>query len=88
MRPVIALLALAVSAPAVAQSGAYRLILTWSQGGITTVDYPSAARCEMARRAVEAEREARITAAERRSAAQGGIMTGAPWTIYALCIPG
>nr|ART39569.1 J441 [uncultured bacterium] len=79
---------LLLAAVAAAQPAPYKLILAWSQGGVTVIDYPSAARCEQARTIVDAERDARVEGAKRRAAAQGGVLTGAPWNLYALCIPG
>lgn len=88
MKAIGVLAAVLLPAAAVAQAGSYKLVLTWSQGGITVVDYTSQERCERALRAVEAARLARIAEAERRAAAQGAKLVGAPWTVQGFCIPG
>lgn len=88
MKTLLAVVALLASAPSYGQSASTKLILTWSQGGIVVVDYPSAARCEQARQAIEAERERRVAEAERSAARRGGTLVGAPWAVYGICIPG
>lgn len=89
MRYRLALLALAIPTVAVAQSSTpYKLVVAWSQGGIATVDYPSSSRCELARKAVEAERVRRIEDSQKQAAASGGVIVGSPWTVYGFCIPG
>jgi hypothetical protein len=49
------MIALALAIAAQAQVGPYKLVITWYQSDLTVIDYPSSARCEVARRAVEAE---------------------------------
>ena len=82
----IALLAVAVTTSAQAQALPYKLVITWNQSGIVVVDYPSASRCEQARRAVEDEvqRKVRETLA---SLPEGSKVIGKP-TNGAFCIPG
>ena len=85
----LALFALAlVAAPAYAQGGGYKLVLSWAQGGITVIDYPNSARCDAARKAVEADAKRRFDEGQARAAREGTVMVGSPWTLYALCIPG
>lgn len=67
------------------QQGPQKLVLTWPQGGVAVIDYPSWDRCQRAREAVEFEAQRRTEAA-RRNAPAGVI--GSPWTVYAFCIPG
>lgn len=89
MKSLVAVAALLIPASVGAQAGPYKLVLTWSQNAITVVDYPSAARCEQARRAVEAERDRRIEEVKRRPPpVQGAITIGQPTTVYGFCIPG
>ena len=82
---VSAVLLAPVSAAAQA-SGPYKLIITWYQAGVVVIDYPTAARCEQARRAVEAEVQRR---ARQNLAAmpEGSRILGAP-AHGAFCIPG
>lgn len=80
--------ALAIASPAQAQQAApYKLIITWAQGGVAVVDYPSANRCEKGRSAVEQEAERRASQAPRQLPG-GGMIIGSPWVAYAFCIPG
>ena len=50
-------LAAFVAAPALAQSGPFKLVIAWYQSNLTVIDYPSQARCEQARKAVMIEME-------------------------------
>lgn len=73
------------------QAGSSKLVLTWSQGGITTIDYPTQARCRAAADAVQAEADRRLVDSQRRAqdrAQQGIMQTGGPWVVYGFCIPG
>ena len=72
-------------------AGPSKLVLTWSQGGITTIDYPTQNRCRAAADAVQAEADQRLADSQRRAqerARQGIIQTGGPWVVYGFCIPG
>lgn len=70
------------------QSGPQKLIVTWAQGGVSVIDYPSYDRCQRAREAVEQESARRVADAASRATERGGQLVGSPWTVYALCIPG
>lgn len=86
MRVTLALLLLSIPSASIAQAGSYKLIITWYQAGMVVVDYPSAARCEAARRAVEAE----VAKRQRETVANlppGGIIFGTSAN-GAFCIPG
>ena len=73
------------------QAGPSKLVLTWSQGGITAVDYPSQARCRAAADAIRAEAEQRLADSQRRAqerAAQGVVQISGPSLVTGFCIPG
>lgn len=85
---IVALMGASLPISASAQQPApYKLILSWAQGGIIAVDYPSKSRCDRAMSAVENERDRRIDGAPKQLP-DGGIIVGAPWVVYAFCIPG
>ena len=87
MRSMLYVSALLLPAAASAQaSGPYKLVITWYQSNITVIDYPSQARCEAARRAVEAEIERRKSASAA-SLPAGSITIGSSPN-GAFCIPG
>lgn len=73
--------------PAFAQSTGYKLIVAYSEGGVTAVDYPTKARCETAREAVQSEARARI-ARSNANLAPGAILVQGPRVPDAFCIPG
>jgi hypothetical protein len=74
---------------ALAQTAApYKLVVAWSVGGVTVIDYPNATRCAAALRALEAEAERRQQKAAERAALNGAALVGSPWTVYGVCIPG
>lgn len=81
-------LALIVSTASAQPGIPYKLVLTWSAGGVTVADYPSAARCAAAQRALEAEAERRKQRAQEQSERSGGMIVGGPWIVYGVCIPG
>lgn len=87
---VVSLIALsALAAPVAAQTPLpHKLVLAWSVGGVTVVDYPSASRCAAAKRAVDEERQRRISEAEDRAAQSGATLVGSPWVVSGFCIPG
>ncbi len=71
---------------ALSQPIPHKLVITWYQSGIAVIDYSSAARCEQARKAVEAEVERR--ARENLAALPpGSRQIGIPAN-GAFCIPG
>ena len=79
--------AYAASPVAAQQASAYKLIVGTSEGGgIAVIDYPSAARCERARAALEADMQRRTDQANARLA-PGAIITSYGWRAYAACIP-
>ena len=89
MKAILSFALAALAVPASAQAPApHKLILTWSAGGITVVDYPSASRCASAQRAVEAEGQRRTEAARVTAEKSGGMIVGSPWIVYAFCVPG
>ena len=69
MKWMAASLALLIATPAIAQSSPYKLIILRGNEGITTADYPSAARCEAARTAIQRPWNVR-TKAKRRNICQ------------------
>ena len=86
MKALIPLMLVAVSAPALAQTGPYKLVITWYQSSLTVIDYPSATRCEAARRAVIEEAKRRSDQADADAPA-GSIKVGRSPN-GAFCIPG
>lgn len=79
-----AVIALALQGAA-SPAGPYKLVIS-SESGVVVTDYPSRARCERAKLAVEVESARRRQAAEA-SLPQGSILTRVPYLIAA-CIPG
>lgn len=89
MKFLFATLLLAIPAGATAQSSQpHKLILLHGQEGLAITDYPSAARCEMARVAIERLVEAENRNTEPRQLPGGGVIF--PWalSLRAYCIPG
>lgn len=85
---VLALLAIAVAMPAVAQTpAAYHLVITYTPGGVTSIPYPSVERCERARMALEADLRRRI-AARDANAPPGAVVVGVPYHLQGACVPG
>lgn len=70
------------------QNGPQKLVLTWAQGGVIAIDYPTYDRCQRAREQVEIEAARRASEATKRAKDQGGVLVGSPWSVYAFCIPG
>ena len=76
------------SAPATAQQAMpFKLVVAFDRGGVTVVDYPSAARCERARVAIYSDFQERLDRS-RANAAPGAIITGSPYHFEAVCVPG
>ena len=67
-------------------SGPYKLVITWYQSDLAVIDYPSRARCEKAKRAVEDE-VARRKAESEATAPPGSVVIGKSPN-GAFCIPG
>ena len=89
MRRLILLASLLLSTPAVATaqpSGAYKLIIASSEGGMVIVDYPSSARCERARLTIEEDMQRRTEESDA-SLPPGAIITSYGWRARAICIP-
>lgn len=89
MIKVIGAAALAIAAPAVAQSAGYKLVVVWNGQAAAITDYPSKARCEVGMAAVRAEvalrnRDAGIP----KPLPGGGTSTLLPIGAVAFCIPG
>lgn len=82
----LALLAVAIPSAALAQAGPSKLVITWFQSNLTVVDYPTAARCEVARRVVEEEIARR--ARESDAAMPPGAIKIGKSPNGAFCIPG
>lgn len=82
----LAALALASQSDA-QQTTPYKLVVAFDRGGVTVIDYPSAARCERARVAIYADFQERLQRAQE-STAPGAIVTGSPYHFEAVCIPG
>jgi hypothetical protein len=84
-----ALAAFLVAPPSLAQTqvGPYRLVITYTPGGIAVIDYPSAAQCDRARAGLEADR-ARRTQEASANAPQGAVVVGTPYHLRGVCIPG
>lgn len=80
-----ALLAL-FSTPAFAQAAPYKLVIVWYQSSLTVIDYPSAARCEAARKAVMDEVKRRNEQADAEMP-PGAVRIGRSPN-SAFCIPG
>lgn len=75
------------TAAAAQQASPYKLIVASSEGGVTAIDYPSAARCERAKQTIEAEMKRRNDEA-RNNLPPGAILTNYGWQARAICIPG
>jgi hypothetical protein len=86
MKALFAGLLLAISVPAVAQTAPFKLVISWHRSNLTVIDYPSLARCEQARKAVEAE-VARRTREMMAALPPGGQIIGGTAN-GAFCIPG
>ena len=87
MRRALLLALLLPSAAWAQQSAPYKLVIASSEGGLVVVDYPSAARCERAKAAIDAEMERR-NAEIREREARGTVIVHPGWRARAICIPG
>jgi hypothetical protein len=82
------LLLAGVALPAQPQSADYwHLIVFNSEGGTAVIDYPSASRCERAKRTIETENTKRVEAADTRARSSGAIITGYGILPIAYCVP-
>jgi Skp family chaperone for outer membrane proteins len=82
----LALALLATPAVTFAQSAPFKLVITWVDAGVVVVDYPSAARCDAARKAVQAEVDRRSR--ESAQALPPGAIVVGKSPNGAFCIPG
>lgn len=87
MRWVVAALMCAAPASAQVQSAA-KLVILWGNGGIAITDYPSVARCEIARRALRDRAEKEIANRAPKQLEGGGMIMSPPWQMETVCIPG
>lgn len=67
-------------------AGAYHLLVAFDRGGVTSIAYPSKARCDAARRQIEAETAAKM-AESARPLPNGGVIVGTPYHFIATCVP-
>ena len=88
MKWMAASLALLIATPAIAQSAPYKLIILRGNEGITTADYPSAARCEAARTAIQRLVERENEGKEAQYLPNGGVIIPSKLYLTAYCIPG
>jgi hypothetical protein len=86
MKSVLGLVLPALPTAALAQSEPYKLIITWYQSSNLEIDYPSLARCERAKMAVEREVDRRRR--EQESSMPPGSVTIGKSPNGAFCIPG
>lgn len=70
-----------------APDGAFYLVIDNTKGGVATVEYPNATRCERARRAVMVEAQKRVDTANKDAAKTGGIISDYGPMPVAYCIP-
>lgn len=70
-----------------AEPAPYHLVITYTPGGVTSVPYSTAERCERGRRALDADLQRRI---EKRdaNAPSGAVVVGTPYHLRGVCIPG
>ncbi len=86
MKLALGLLFVTVPTAAVAQAAPYKLIITWYQSDLTVIDYPSLARCEQAKLAIEAEIQKRKR--ENDALAPPGSIVIGKSPNGAFCMPG
>ncbi|PKP64685.1 MAG: hypothetical protein CVT85_09855 [Alphaproteobacteria bacterium HGW-Alphaproteobacteria-7] len=79
---------LLAATPANAQSVPYKLILIHGENGITVIDYPSAARCEAARSAIQRIVDQENKGKEPQILPGGGVIFPTLLIMKAYCIPG
>lgn len=70
-----------------AEPDQYHLVITYTPGGVVTVPYPTAERCERGRRALEIDLQRRIERRDRNSP-PGAMTVGTPYHLQGVCIPG
>lgn len=75
------------SLPALAQSAPFKLVILWGDA-VTVVDYPTAARCEAAKAALERRKEQELEKRKPEFPPGGGIIMPRPWIMEMICIPG
>ena len=88
MRWLLLATTLFVSTPANAQTTPYKLVILWGNSGISVVDYPSAARCDAARQALDRRKERERELRKVEKLPGGGMIVPAPWQMEMVCIPG
>lgn len=90
MRALAGLLMIAAPSIASAQSGSspHKLIVALSEGGITSIDYPSSERCLRAKAVIDADKDQRIAEQKARANVEGGIITRYGFITFTLCVPG
>jgi len=79
--------AAAFSVPALAQSTPFKLVILWTDT-VAGVDYPTAARCEAAKVALERRKEQELEKRKPEFPPGGGIIMPRPWIMEMICIPG
>jgi hypothetical protein len=79
--------AAAFSVPALAQSTPFKLVILWTDT-VAVVDYPTAARCEAAKVALERRKEQELEKRKPEFPRGGGIIMPRPWIMEMICIPG
>jgi hypothetical protein len=75
------------SLPALAQSAPFKLIILWGDS-VAVLDYPSVARCEAAKAALEIRKEQELERRKPERTPGGGIIMPRPWIMEMICIPG
>lgn len=79
--------AVAFSSTAFAQGAPFKLVILWD-GSVAIVDYPTAARCEAAKAALERRKEQELEKRKPEFTPGGGIIYPRPWIMEMICIPG
>ena len=74
--------------PAFAQSAPFKLVILWGDSGVSVVDYPTAARCEAAKAALERRKDQEIEKRKPERTPGGGLIIPRPWIMETICIPG
>lgn len=81
-------LALCLPAMAAAQSaGPAKLVIVWIKGDVVVTDYPTMARCQQGRAAIEAKLAQLNEQSEANARAMGDVIIGRS-PARAFCIPG
>lgn len=65
----------------------YKLVITYSPGGVTVIDYHSLRECEVAKRELDRDTQRRVEDSQRRTP-PGGVTIGTPYHLTGVCIPG